>query len=83
MANVYCKYCGYKSSTIAALTSQSCTKHPNGNNKGRHVLYEGSEKLQYNCKYCGHKSPTISTLTSQPCTKHPNGNNKGRHEPAL
>jgi hypothetical protein len=83
MANFYCKHCGIKASSISSLTSQSCGKHPNGNNKGRHELYEGSEKSQYFCKYCGQKHSSISSLTSQVCGKHPNGNNKGRHEPSL
>ncbi|RYE38910.1 MAG: hypothetical protein EOP48_26410 [Sphingobacteriales bacterium] len=81
--NFYCKNCGSKYSSISSLTAQPCGRHPLGNNKGKHELYEGSEKSQYNCKYCGGKSYSISNLTAQPCGRHPKGNNKGHHEPAL
>lgn len=83
MANYYCEYCGYKSSSVDSLTGRSCPCHPNGNNKGKHKLYEGSEKSQYVCKYCGHKSSSISSLTGRSCPRHPDGNNKGKHAPAL
>jgi DNA-directed RNA polymerase subunit RPC12/RpoP len=83
MANFYCEYCGAKYSSVSSLTSNSCPKHPLGSNKGKHKLYEGSEKAQYTCKYCGAKYSTISSLTSNSCPKHPNGSNKGKHAPAL
>jgi len=83
MANFYCEYCGSKSSSVSSLTSGSCLKHPSGANKGKHKLYEGSEKSQYTCKYCGSKSSSISSLTSGSCLKHPSGANKGKHVPAL
>jgi len=83
MTNFYCKHCGHKASSIQSLTLNACYKHPLGNNKGKHELYEGSEKSKYSCKYCGHSSPSIKILTSQPCHKHPNGNNKGYHSPTL
>ncbi len=83
MANFYCEYCGTKSATVAGLVSGNCMKHADGPNKGKHKLYEGSEKSQYTCKYCGTKQPTIQGLTSLSCTKHPNGVNKGKHSPAL
>ena len=51
MANVYCKYCGNKAANVSGLTAMSCVKHPLGANKGKHVLYEGSEKSQYTCKH--------------------------------
>lgn len=79
----YCKNCGYSSSSVSSLTSSSCPKHPLGPNKGKHELYEGSEKSQYTCKYCGYKSSSISSLTSSSCPKHPNGVNKGHHSPAM
>ena len=79
----YCKHCGTSSSSISSLTAQPCGRHPLGNNKGRHELYEGSEKSKYNCKFCGSSSYSISGLVAQPCGRHPNGNNKGYHEPAL
>ena len=83
MANFYCKYCGTKASSISGLTSNSCHRHPLGSGKGKHALYEGSEKSQYVCKYCGTKASSISSLTANTCHRHPNGPGKGRHEPAL
>ena len=77
--NFYCEYCGAKYSSISFLTSGSCPNHPDG--KGKHKLYEGSEKSQYSCKYCGAKYSSISFLTSGSCPDHPNG--KGKHAPAL
>ena len=83
MANYYCEYCGTKRSSVIALTSQFCHRHPDGPNKGKHKLYEGSEKSQYLCKYCGQKRSSIMALTSQFCHRHPDGPNKGKHAPAL
>lgn len=83
MANFYCVNCGYRATSVAGLTALICTKHPAGQNKGNHILYEGSEKAQYTCKYCGFKSATIATLTALICTRHPNGQNKGYHSPTL
>ena len=83
MANFYCEYCGLKFPTIQALTGTSCYHHPAGWNKGKHKLYEGSEKSQYTCKYCGTKFPTLQTLCGTTCTRHPNGVGKGKHAPAL
>ena len=79
----YCKYCGHKATSVASLTASACIWHPDGPHKGRHVLYEGSEKESYTCKYCGHKASTISSLTSSACIRHPNGPHKGKHAPAL
>jgi hypothetical protein len=79
----YCKYCGAKSSSVIGLTNGSCPRHPNGPNRNKHVLYEGSDKKQYTCKYCGAKSFHIASLTSGNCARHPKGPNKGKHEPAL
>ena len=76
MANFYCKWCGYKSSSVASLTTGSCSKNPEGK---KHELYEGSEKSQYVCKYCGHKSSSISSLTANSCSKSPTK----KHVPAL
>jgi len=53
MSKFYCEYCGISYSTVSALTNSSCSRHPAGSGKGRHKLYEGSEKSQYTCKYCG------------------------------
>ena len=83
MPNFYCMNCGSKFSSVSTLTSTSCTRHPDGMQKGKHVLYEGEEKSQYTCKYCGSKSSSISTLTSTTCTRHPNGMQKGKHSPML
>lgn len=83
MANFYCEYCGTKFTSVSTLTASSCPRHPNGPNKGKHKLYEGSEKTKYVCKYCGQSFPTISSMTSVSCPRHPNGNGKGKHVPAL
>jgi len=83
MANFYCEFCGTKFSTVASLTASACFRHPNGPNKGKHSLYQGTEKSQYTCKFCGTKFSNISGLTASACFRHPNGANKGRHEPAL
>lgn len=83
MANFYCEYCGTKSSSVSSLTSSSCQRHPSGALKGKHSLYQGSEKPQYTCKYCGTHSSSISSLTSSSCQRHPNGALKGHHSPAL
>ena len=83
MSNFYCEYCGLKYTSVSALTIGSCSRHPNGPCKGKHKLYEGSEKSQYICKYCGMKYKSLSDLTSAACTRHPNGSCKGKHAPAL
>lgn len=74
----YCKYCGEKFTSVFALSAGVCSKNPSKN--GKHVLYEGSEKLQYVCKYCGTKAKTISLLTSGSCSRNPDNMN---HEPAI
>ncbi|MBN2864149.1 MAG: hypothetical protein JXN62_13360 [Bacteroidales bacterium] len=83
MSTFYCEYCGTGYASVAALTSGTCGRHPDGGGKGRHKLYEGSEKSQYTCKYCGTKYSTIAALTSGTCGRHPKGGGKGRHAPAL
>jgi len=72
----YCKWCGYAATSVASLTSGSCTRNPEGK---KHELYEGKEKPQYTCKYCGYKTSSISSLTSGSCTKSPHK----KHHPAL
>ena len=47
MANYYCVYCGTKYSSVSSLTANNCSRHPDGPSRGKHVLYEGSEKSQY------------------------------------
>ena len=83
MSNLYCEYCGKKFTSIPQLTSSFCPKHPNGFSKGKHKLYEGSEKSQYTCKYCGQNYPNIASLTASSCARHPSGSYKGKHAPAL
>lgn len=83
MANYYCEYCGTRTSSISALTASSCHRHPAGASKGRHKLYEGSEKSKYNCKYCGISNSSIVSLSGLSCHRHPDGANKGKHSPAL
>ena len=83
MPNYYCEYCGQKAPSVSSLTINNCPRHPNGSNKGKHKLYEGSEKAKYTCKYCGTSSSSISSLTINNCPRHPNGANKGKHAPAL
>ena len=83
MANYYCKNCGEKFQSIRNLTSLPCRRSPFGTYKGKHELYEGTEKDFYTCKYCGDKFPTISALTSAMCRNSPEGRYKGRHIPSL
>lgn len=79
----FCKYCGLKFGSVQSLTASNCQRHPSGQAKGRHALYEGEEKSQYTCKYCGHSASAINSLTASKCQRHPNGRAKGYHEPAL
>jgi len=79
----YCEYCGHKFPDARLLAAGTCPRHPDGSNKGRHKLYEGSEKKMYTCKYCGKQFSTIMLMTSGTCPYHPKGSNKGGHAPAL
>ncbi|MFT5891828.1 MAG: hypothetical protein ACI9Y7_001935 [Dokdonia sp.] len=83
MPNYYCELCGQKASNIPSLTSGNCKRHPNGSLKGKHQLYEGSEKSKYTCKLCGSTNSSLAGLTSGACRNHPNGLLKGNHKPAL
>ena len=83
MAKVYCKYCGTPFNDIRTLTFSTCPRHPDGAYKGKHALYEGSEKSEYFCKFCGNKFRDLRTLTFSTCPRHPSGPYKGKHEPAL
>ena len=78
-----CEYCGTKFNSIVNLPSSPCFRHPLGPNKGKHKLYEGSEKAVYDCKYCGTNNRSLAVLTSLPCYRHPKGSNKGNHAPTL
>ena len=80
---VFCEYCGQKFSSAKTLINNNCPRHPAGSMKGKHKLYEGSEKSQYLCKYCGQKFSSIQSLTTNKCFKHPSGAFQGRHSPAL
>src|SRR5690606_2212906 len=81
MANFYCEYCGHKFITVVSLTNGFCHRHPDG--RGKHKLYEGSEKSQYTCKHCGFQFRDLVSLTNGTCHRHPNGGGKGKHAPAL
>ena len=81
--NYYCKYCGSKYQNITSLNSKLCSRHPDGQNMGRHILFEGKENNNYNCKFCGIKYPRISSLTAGLCESHPKGVYKGNHEPVV
>jgi len=81
MGKVYCEYCGTSYSSISSLTAGNCPRHPD--RRGRHKLYEGSEKAKYMCKYCGTSYSSISSLTAGNCPRHPAGPSKGRHSPAM
>jgi predicted nucleic acid-binding Zn ribbon protein len=83
MASFYCEYCGQKFSSVSSLTASNCFCHPNGAAKGKHKLYEGSEKSKYTCKYCGQNFSSLQSLTASSCFRHPNGPAKGKHAPAL
>lgn len=83
MAKFYCEYCGTSASSVSSLTAGNCLRHPNGAHKGKHKLYEGSEKSKYTCKYCGTSASSLSALTAGNCLRHPNGAHKGKHAPAL
>ena len=83
MKKYNCEYCGTANSSISNLVAGPCHRHPLGSNKGKHKLYEGSEKSKYDCKYCGTSVSSLQSLTASPCHRHPNGANKGKHAPAL
>lgn len=76
MSKFFCKWCGTSHSTVSNLTSNSCSRNPEGK---KHELYEGSEKDKYTCKYCGVQHSTLSNLTSNSCSKSPHK----KHHPAL
>ena len=83
LANYYCKNCGKKFLDPRTLAANLCQRHPDGCNKGKHQLYEGTEKSTYVCKYCGRSFHDIITMTANSCHQHPSGANKGKHSPAL
>lgn len=79
----YCEYCGQDFPSISFLAGGLCPLHPDGSSRGKHKLYEGTEKKYYFCKYCGLKTTSIKSLTGGTCPNHPKGSCKGRHQPAL
>jgi len=83
MAKYYCEYCGTSYDSVRALTACSCSRHPDGPCKGKHKLYEGSEKDKYTCKFCGTQFTNLRSMTACSCSRHPNGPCKGKHSPAL
>ncbi|MGL5958267.1 MAG: hypothetical protein ACRCZY_09615 [Phocaeicola sp.] len=83
MSTIYCEYCGHKFPNVRMLAGASCSRHPNGSNKGNHKLYEGTEKSKYTCKFCGKTFSSILAMVGGNCPYHPNGCNKGNHSPAL
>ena len=80
--SVYCKYCGEAASNERVLLNRWCPKHPSGQNKGKHALYEGGEKSEYVCVYCGEKYHSLRSLCNDWCNRHPNGQKRGKHSPA-
>lgn len=78
-----CEYCGQKFSSVQSLSQMRCHRHPLGDSKGVHKLFEGGEKSKYICKYCGISNTSLDYLTLRRCNSHPNGTGKGYHEPAL
>ncbi len=83
MPKFYCEYCGQAFTSVQVLTAGNCPRHPNGWSKGKHKLYEGSEKSKYTCKYCGQQFSSLQVLTAGDCSRHPNGWCKGKHAPTL
>ena len=83
MARFYCKYCGAAFPSVQSLTACNCSRHPDGPHRGKHALYEGSEKARYVCKYCGTQATSLLVLTGCFCSRHPDGPHKGKHSPAL
>lgn len=81
--NYYCERCGQRYGNVTTLTVGNCPRHPEGAYKGKHKLYEGTEKAKYTCKNCGQQYSSIQTLTSANCYIHPDGAYKGKHAPAL
>lgn len=79
----FCEYCGHKFPDARMLASGTCPRHPDGANRGRHKLYEGTEKREYVCKFCGRKFPSILVMVGASCASHPAGANRGGHFPAL
>ena len=69
-----CKNCGSQYGSISLLTLNNCK-----NTNGKHQLYEGKIKSQYNCKFCGSKYNSIFQMTINNCKKSPTG----KHQPAL
>ena len=69
----YCEYCGKKFPDVRQLTSATCPRHPDGSNKGRHKLYEGSEKQEIT-RFIGiGNNPAVAIKTVKPEGSTPDG----------
>lgn len=77
MTTVYSEYCGHKFPNARMLVTSSCSRHPNGSNKGKHKLDEGAKKSKYTCRHCGKNFLFILIMVGTTCPYHPNGSNKG------
>lgn len=74
----FCKYCGYKASSVSSLTNGRCSKSPTS----KHVPYNGdlnvyidkctkkTIKKEFVCQYCGCKANSISSLTGSRCSQN-------------
>ena len=70
----YCAYCGQSFKSVSELTRAGlCARHPDGPVRGKHKLYEGTEKSAYTCKYCGAEARTIDRLTASTCVRTRSG----------
>lgn len=78
-AGVFCKYCGFEARDARMLLAAPCPKHPDGFAKGKHALFEGEPRGEYECVFCGQTARSIRALVSAPCPKHPDGFAKGKH----
>lgn len=76
MTKYNCEYCETASSSISTLVASPFHRYPLGINKGKHRLYEKSEKSKYDSKYYGTSLFSLQSLTASPCYRHPNGANK-------
>lgn len=83
MPKFYCEYCGQEFNNVRSLTASSCPRHPDDPGRGKHKLYEGSEKAKYTCRYCGQQFTSIRVMTAAACHRHPDGPGRGKHSPAL
>lgn len=62
----YCAYCGQSFKSVSELTRAGlCARHPDGPVRGKHKLYEGTEKTASTCvhhpkgHHRGHHEPAL------------------------